>query len=467
MSSCEPERRLARRRLRVHLDAVRLQQPIELVPVRELRHLGLEIRGRSRLRVRIAHGLLEGALDRRPLGADRGDIALAHLSHERRLVRNLHARLRGGRGDQGDDDVVEHQGEEEGADRAAVKPEPRRRLPLVAFSPAVRTRTIVVAHTHLLLASISRETRRRTCHAAATPGRSLPRSLTEAGRARTRLVVCTVPGGRATGRADTTSLRDEHTTAAVRRRLAEKRSPSYLQDFIYGAIDGTVTTFAVVAGVEGANLDEAIVVILGGANLIADGFSMAASNFLGTRAERQQRARARHAEERHVDALPEGEREEVQQIFAAKGFDGDELRARSRRDHGKPRALGRHDDDRRARPQPDGSERVPRRLRDVLFAFVTVGFLPLLVFVYERQLPARWATSSRWSAVMTAAAFVVVGAVKSRFVDQPWWRSALETLAVGNRCARLRRGCTAAAAGLTGTSGVDPSQWQWGGSRGA
>jgi VIT family len=121
---------------------------------------------------------------------------------------------------------------------------------------------------------------------------SLPRFLARRGGRERVSQSGAVPDERATARADTTSLRDEHTTAAVRRRLAEKRSPSYLKDFIYGAIDGTITTFAVVAGVDGANLDEAIVVILGGANLVADGFSMAASNFLGTHAERQQRERA-------------------------------------------------------------------------------------------------------------------------------------------------------------------------------
>ena len=76
------------------------------------------------------------------------------------------------------------------------------------------------------------------------------------------------------------SLNDEHTPFAVRKRLRDKPSSSYLHDFIYGAVDGAVTTFAVVAGVEGANLDERVVIILGGANLIADGFSMAVSNFL-------------------------------------------------------------------------------------------------------------------------------------------------------------------------------------------
>ena len=265
-----------------------------------------------------------------------------------------------------------------------------------------------------------------------------------------------MPGERATGRADTTSLRDEHTTAAVRRRLAEKRSPSYLQDFIYGAIDGTVTTFAVVAGVEGANLDEAIVVILGGANLIADGFSMAASNFLGTRAERQQRARARKREERHVDALPEGEREEVRQIFAAKGFDGDELErvvdviTANRElwvDTMMTEELGL---------SPTGRSEFHAAFA-TFSAFVTVGFLPLSVFVYDAATPGDVANTLGWECghdgggvrrrrrrqgTLRRPAVVAVGARDAR---RRWDRGP----------ARLRRGCTAAAAGLRGTSGSD------------
>ena len=52
----------------------------------------------------------------------------------------------------------------------------------------------------------------------------------------------------------------------------------YLEEFVYGATDGAVTTFAVVAGVVGASLSPSVVLILGFANLFADGFSMAVGN---------------------------------------------------------------------------------------------------------------------------------------------------------------------------------------------
>jgi VIT1/CCC1 family predicted Fe2+/Mn2+ transporter len=71
----------------------------------------------------------------------------------------------------------------------------------------------------------------------------------------------------------------------------------YLPDLVYGANDGIITTFAVVSGVVGANLSERVILILGFANLLADGFSMGASNFLSRRsyADAAERAGGREA----------------------------------------------------------------------------------------------------------------------------------------------------------------------------
>ena len=100
-------------------------------------------------------------------------------------------------------------------------------------------------------------------------------------------------------------LKESHTRSAIRRRLNSERSHSYLKDFVYGAIDGTVTTFAVVSGVAGAALSSKIVIVLGLANLLGDGFSMAVGNYLGTRSEAQQRDQARKREEQHIEKVPE------------------------------------------------------------------------------------------------------------------------------------------------------------------
>ena len=90
-------------------------------------------------------------------------------------------------------------------------------------------------------------------------------------------------------------MEHEHTREAIHQRLAAGPHYSYLRDWVYGGIDGTVTTFALVAGVVGAHLSSHIILILGSANLIADGFAMAAGNYLATRAE--------HEEFHHAEAV--------------------------------------------------------------------------------------------------------------------------------------------------------------------
>lgn len=234
-------------------------------------------------------------------------------------------------------------------------------------------------------------------------------------------------------------LRRDHTPQAIERRLRGGPRSSYLRDFVYGAIDGTVTTFAVVAGVAGANLASSVVVILGVANLLADGFSMAVSNYLGTRAEAQRRQLLRAQEEHHIEQVPDGEAEEVRQIFAAKGFEGETLErvvevitADQQRwvetmltdEHGLSPA-----------------ETHPVRAASATFvAFVLFGALPLITYVMQLaglggEVIAKHAFAI--SAVVTGVAFFLVGAMKSRVVSGRWWVAGLETLLVGGAAASL------------------------------
>ena len=77
--------------------------------------------------------------------------------------------------------------------------------------------------------------------------------------------------------------------------MSRRRQHAYLPQMVYGAFDGIVTTFAVVAAAAGAGLSNSVVIILGLANLIADGFSMGASAYLSRRAERRRPASSRHS----------------------------------------------------------------------------------------------------------------------------------------------------------------------------
>lgn len=232
------------------------------------------------------------------------------------------------------------------------------------------------------------------------------------------------------------TLEHAHDHDSIAQRVTGVSQHSYLRDFVYGAIDGTVTTFAVVSSIAGAGLNPEIVIVLGVANLLGDGFSMAASNYLGTRTEEQLREKAIAMEQRHIRMAPDGEREEVRQIFAAKGFEGEDLE----------RAV--------EIITSDESRWINTMLVDELgislegpsawkaatttfLAFVLVGLLPLMAFMFGLVVPVE----SRWlfvaSSIMTAAAFFLVGTAKSWFVDQKWYWSGFETLFIGGIAASL------------------------------
>ncbi len=226
----------------------------------------------------------------------------------------------------------------------------------------------------------------------------------------------------------------EHTPEAIRKRLDENGQP-YLKDAIFGAIDGAVTTFAVASSVAGAGLSSGLVIVMGLANLLADGFSMAAGNFTGTRAENQAAQRYRREEEEEIDSHPEGEREEIRQIYAAKGFKGEML--------DKVVAVITADKKRWVNTMIQEEHGLPLKppsgLKAALAtfaAFLVVGSIPLLSF-FANLLGAGLAEPFLISCVLTGTAFFAIGAIKSRFVDQHWIVGGLETLAIGAAAAGM------------------------------
>jgi len=238
-------------------------------------------------------------------------------------------------------------------------------------------------------------------------------------------------------------MEHEHTHEAIRQRLAAGPQHSYLRDWVYGGIDGTVTTFAIVAGVVGAHLSPSIILILGGANLIADGFAMAAGNYLATRAEHEEFHHAEAVERRHISAFPDGEREEVSEILRGLGIVGDLLdrvvraitadrdrwvRMMLRYEYGLPAAV-----------------RSPWRAAGSTFsAFLLCGLVPLVPFVAGLK-SAFWVASTA-----TSLMFVLIGALKSRWSVHPWWHSGLGTLVVGGGAAAVAYAIGAWLRGLTG-----------------
>jgi VIT1/CCC1 family predicted Fe2+/Mn2+ transporter len=225
-------------------------------------------------------------------------------------------------------------------------------------------------------------------------------------------------------------MEHEHSARAIEERLALGPQHNYLRDWIYGGIDGSVTTFAVVSGVSGARLSSWIILVMGFANLFADGFSMAASNFLGTKAEHEDLERLEAVENRHIDLAPEGEREEVRQIFQQKGFAGEDLRRIVQ--------LITSERKRWVRTMLTEEYGLPYAVRSpwiaalsTFSAFLVCGIIPLLPYLFH------FPHAFTLSLTMTGAVFFAIGSAKSRWSTASWLRSGLVTLLVGAMAAGL------------------------------
>lgn len=236
------------------------------------------------------------------------------------------------------------------------------------------------------------------------------------------------------------ALLEDHTPDAIAQRIRTPTAQSYLKDLVYGSIDGAITTFAVVAGVMGAGLPGSVILILGFANLLADGFSMAVSNYLGTRAELQMRRRARAIEERHIDLYPEGETEEIREIFRQKGFaDGPVLDEIVQVITGNRQLwINTMLQDEWGLPLDTPS---PAKAGLATFAsFAVVGLVPLLPFVASLVVPGSMHAFFGASIALTGVSLFAVGALKSRFVEERWYEAGLETLGIGGGAAVLAYG---------------------------
>ncbi|WP_166825879.1 VIT1/CCC1 transporter family protein [Thalassoroseus pseudoceratinae] len=235
---------------------------------------------------------------------------------------------------------------------------------------------------------------------------------------------------------DLASLKRSHTPKAVAERLSQQPPQSYLRDLVYGAIDGLVTTFAVVAGAIGAELSSRLIIIFGLANLIADGFSMAVSNYLGTKVEADRLDRIREIENHHIEFIPEGEAEEIREIYRQKGFEG-ELLEQVVQVIIADRTLW-IDTMLREEWGLSIEPTNPWKAAGATFmSFIVVGLIPVLPFmVFDAEGDARNVIIAG-GCVLTALAFFIVGVLKSRQVGYPWWRSGVQVLAMGGGAAML------------------------------
>lgn len=211
----------------------------------------------------------------------------------------------------------------------------------------------------------------------------------------------------------------------------------YVKSLVYGGVDGSITTFAVVAGVSGAGLSSGIIIMLGLANLFADGLSMGISDYLSSTAELDFAIAERRREEWETENFLEGEKQEMVEIYQNKGLTKEDaetvINVISRYkdvfvDAMLVDELGIQPPDLTSAPWKDGVV--------TFIAFCVFGFIPLIAYIVSYAVDqSGHHSSSNWpflvSCILTGMTLFLLGAGKSFLTRQHWLKGGLMVLGTG------------------------------------
>lgn len=211
---------------------------------------------------------------------------------------------------------------------------------------------------------------------------------------------------------------------------------NWVSDFVYGGIDGSVTTFAVVAGVVGASLSIPVILILGFANLLADGFSMSVGKYSSDKAAVEQYKKIQGIEYRHLKEKPKHEKEEVVSILRGYGFKGKDL------DNAVDVITSNKDAwvDLMMRNEFNLTLENTNPLKGAIatfISFVAIGLIPLVGYIFKPFFDVSDTQVFVFTSFSTLMALFIVGAVKSKFTERAWVFSGLETAVIGGFAATI------------------------------
>ncbi|MES2284153.1 MAG: VIT1/CCC1 transporter family protein [Bacteroidota bacterium] len=204
----------------------------------------------------------------------------------------------------------------------------------------------------------------------------------------------------------------------------------YLPEFIYGGMDGSVTTFAVVAGATGAGFHPNIIIILGLANLLADGLSMSIGSYLSSKSEMNNYQKQKKHEYWSIENKPEEETDEIRKIYQQKGFKGEMLE-----EIVKVITSSKHlwvEEMMKSELEMLESPKTPvNKGLATYFSFIAVGLIPLLVYVIDLFLPEIKLPLFLISSVLTFCAFIFIGYLKAYLNRLSVIKGIAETLFLG------------------------------------
>ncbi|MDN5203240.1 VIT1/CCC1 transporter family protein [Fulvivirgaceae bacterium BMA10] len=210
----------------------------------------------------------------------------------------------------------------------------------------------------------------------------------------------------------------------------------YIGEFVYGGIDGAVTTFAVVAGAAGAGADLSWVLIFGFANLIADGFSMSVGNYFSTKTERDNFEKHKAVEYWEIDNMRETEVQEIREIYSAKGFKGELLEQ-------VVEVITSNKDvwvDTMMKEELEMTKDAKKPFHTAFATFVSffiIGLIPLAAYLMAVWVDIDRSSLFPLSCVATGIAMAIIGNLKSIVTQTSRIKGMFETLALGGLAAFL------------------------------
>lgn len=226
-----------------------------------------------------------------------------------------------------------------------------------------------------------------------------------------------------------------------KKRLAEKKKRfdkgEYLADFVYGANDGIITTFAVVTGAAGASLDPGIVVILGMANLFADGFSMGASSILSMLSEKDFHTTLRNEQEYDIEHNPKVAQEEVRHVLRRWDTPREVLESMMLAITRSKRRWANFVLREEYSITEESTENPIQHGMATFIAFIIAGALPLVPYIFGVHVDQQFAVSI----IATAIALFVTGAAQSLLTNKKWWlKTGAQMLLLGGAAACISYG---------------------------
>eukprot|EP00164_Ancoracysta_twista_P009026 GFYU01013226.1.p1 GENE.GFYU01013226.1~~GFYU01013226.1.p1 ORF type:complete len:317 (-),score=98.30 GFYU01013226.1:153-971(-) len=203
-----------------------------------------------------------------------------------------------------------------------------------------------------------------------------------------------------------------------------KSGGGHIKSVVYGGLDGIITTFAVVASIAGAELSAEVVLIMGFANLIADGISMGFGDYLSSEAENSYIKAERRREAWEVENNIEGEIQEMVEIYVEKGIpEEDAIQVME--------ILSKHKEafvdimmvEELGLMPPDEDDSPALSGLITFVSFMVFGVIPLLAYLSTSWASDNPDTTFMIACFLTAGTLFALGAAKGQFIGEQWWRA--------------------------------------------